>query len=449
MTKLEYKNKEKNEGKEELLGLLLLCIVIFITFMPIIFDYKELARWAQIILPIISAIYGLILICGLILFFIEKDISNNKSLFISLLIIILLYFSGLLGYINYQLWGKKEMIIRLSFSIFFIIGLINSAIKYAKDLSKEKPIRFLLTIAFLMAFVASLLYATYSKESIILYKIAVGIFYLFLLAHLVNSFILGEHRRVIENDKYKITKVMFFMLVLLTAIIMLPFYIKWCINNDINFNIILIIYASVISGSITLGGVAWTIKNQNEAKKTEQTQNAKPYLKLLGIDTDVKLTHIGLCDFDSLKELLIKKIFKNKKEIAHKVNKNLLNISSIVFKNTDNASFIFNGIIINKILYPINNKKIVEKNEYVSIDFNDYIAYEENLENLTIVIEDIYNNVYYVKTKLDLVKASNYFQTEIYDEKKSNYKKFKIDYQIYEYSIKELCLPELAPKEQL
>lgn len=191
--------------------------------------------------------------------------------------------------------------------------------------------------------------------------------------------------------------------------------------SDVNTNeyiAIVSIIASIIGGSLTFLGVAWTIKNQNMIHMNKEKLNLKPYLVLdKKTEYKKKISYYGFKDFNTL---FVKECAFSKKE-AFSVNiNNLIMIKDFVLKNTDAANCLIKGFVINNKDYYLTKKFFLEKNAYclfslsIPIDFDNgdkSFGYCFNLDNpissLKLIIEDVLENNYYADISLSLDRISN------------------------------------------
>ena len=139
---------------------------------------------------------------------------------------------------------------------------------YSKILFEDAFFRILLSIGIFGTIIG--LNLLISNINIVL-KIALGLDFALVILGIINSIIFSKEsffkEEVREQFWYKLGLIIIYAI----AIFMFPFYLKWCGLNEGNFNTFVQIYSCVVGGLLTLGGVAWTIKNAYKEKKDDES----------------------------------------------------------------------------------------------------------------------------------------------------------------------------------
>lgn len=178
------------------------------------------------------------------------------------------------------------------------------------------------------------------------------------------------------------------LLVLVAAIVGIYF-----IPNEKLSDILLTIFAALISGSLTLSGVAWTIKSEREKDRLEEKKKAKPLFVLRIVENfDSSRPIKGLC-------CEIEESKGYKKWYAY-------------FQNFTLSCFYIVGIKIDNKFYELKTNKTVLPNQYFTLVIHREINANENDNSLLLIIEDILHEKYYYQLKFGYDKLKG---TQVYN----------------------------------
>lgn len=150
-------------------------------------------------------------------------------------------------------------------------------------------------------------------------------------------------------------------------------------------DILLTIFAALISGSLTLSGVAWTIRKSNNDRREEESKKAVPWVSLLsGIDYDMIQTPAIKKDFIEIDLELDMSIGANNPAV----------VCWGAFVNSDNSN------VYIKAIYAENGEKteefsqnIIIKNQRFLLLMKSYLA--EYPKSFILVVEDIFKREYF------------------------------------------------------
>ena len=117
------------------------------------------------------------------------------------------------------------------------------------------------------------------RISYLLFKIAIAILYLIFIAIFLNFTVFNLFN--FSNKKYQLLRILFCVAIPLVILITIPFYVQWCGLDGENFKTFLNVYSAVCGGGLTLIGVAWTIKRQDEKYKLNKMEEARPFLGII------------------------------------------------------------------------------------------------------------------------------------------------------------------------
>ncbi|MBQ9731368.1 MAG: hypothetical protein IJV94_04630 [Bacilli bacterium] len=334
----------------------------FITLISFFVNFKEASILMKIFM-ILGNIYGLLILVyeGFMLFYdaSKKNIFYLFPFFISYVLSVICCF-------DYSLFGIKEFLVGILFLIIILEGVYLVFKKFFLHyLSNSKKILFLISFSTLLIIVSIINEKLSSSfNGIIYYQISLGLIYLIAISIYIY--------KALNNQKGNNLNSLFnFIFWGLLIIISFPFYIEWCNLFQDNFDAFVNIYASLIGGGITLGGVAWTIKKSDIDRVREKNNSVKPYIYAASI----------MGDYNGEKSVLLQ--FTNNEN-----NKNERFLG--VIKNTDNGVFIAEKLIVNNVPYGILYSTILDKNYFAEICF--YTFENINIESLFLVGSDVLGN---------------------------------------------------------
>ena len=140
-------------------------------------------------------------------------------------------------------------------------------------------------------------------------------------------------------------------------------------------NILSTILAALISGSLTLSGVAWTITSNRKKDRREEALKCKPMFRY--------------CDVPNEN---IPEDAQNFFFIDGEVAEKQYTINNMCFKNFDNANFIIESVEVNDILLKPLEIVSIEKGKYFRISFS--LGAGRGVESFLLNIKDILGNLY-------------------------------------------------------
>jgi len=352
---------------------------------PLLVEYAIIILLSIIKSSIVSNLYivfsiitKIVFICKyLILRFLKwKSIENKFRLFIPISFIILAVYIMLsvtlsvLVDINIMIKTVVSVIVFVSI-VTLLTASLGSFIKNLKITETDNGVFLLsITVSSTMIYIEESIYeliifGDYLKSLLLIITSLVWIFYL------IYDNICVE-RKLERSAKYYSTLI----LQILVTIGINIFTIYELFHNETNlFNGILAVYASLVGGSLTLAGVAWTINHSNAQRKEDKILENKPLFFPL------MLNQQELKSRDLLEIAFVKTDEKNAKVITIGV-----------LENSDNSIIIIDKIVINKKEYiPLNNKVISKSKKY-----KIFISTNEDLlkEDIVLVVKDVLGNEY-------------------------------------------------------
>lgn len=349
-------------------------------------------------------------------------LKQFKIVLLIMLLLVIAIIVILIGDKKYNWFETYELIIIIP-TLICSMGLISQRFNVSVNLSKKQirqlDVNLIINLVNIIA-LAVFAYCFFKKN--VVYAILIGIILLVAnVTSLVKTFLS-------KNSALK---------KLLPFDIIVPFVmiicLLWLLEDEKLQNIVTAIVASLCGGFLTLLGVAWTIKRQDEIRKEEEKKKAKPYLRLVEQNS---------CEEDScvLKWSNFTKVDWLKNELTNEQHEKLIDTSKklIAFINfsiellSDNLCKII-GLEINNIRFNLNNIKILVKNNVASFSLNDILVVSE-FGNVKIIVCDIYDRLYSYKVELEFdgtkrferVKEKNIYNESAYFEDDLSYNVYKI-----------------------
>ena len=340
---------------------------------------------AKVVNVLSSICYGLTFIGVFFLIFYKEIFDKakiNKKIIAKIIVAFLcLLVSIILILISsdevFNIKGLDEILFWLVAVSMFSVSILVIATQYLIDKIywEEKPI---------MAYVILILCMLYALAFAIRIKPDL-VFKIFFTIHTIASLIVFVNTVFRYGIKAKnIWQITFFVLsvICLMALMIYTLYMWFWSTNTELFTSIMGVFAGLLGGIITLGGVAWTIKRQDDARKAMEIEKAKPYIKL--------------CNESNLRMMRTKLYQKMSKEETL-VEGNRMRIDRFGIKVVNHADCIFCGAIIDNIYIEFNNHKYVEQGEQYEVDLmpttDPLIDYKE-IKDIRLVVKDTLGRYY-------------------------------------------------------
>ncbi|MBQ8293746.1 MAG: hypothetical protein IJX78_08110 [Bacilli bacterium] len=305
-----------------------------------------------------------------ILKFIGDSFSNVAGL--SLVI----FFSSMFIINNYELqfYDIAWMIFVLLVVVF--IGSIYVIYKYRNifnnyDDNQRKKNNMQMVVSMLFYILIDLLYIFIVKDVIVGQYIVGIIAILIIFYNSTKSFIKSEKLRI-----FSIVQDVLFGLSITT-------YLIFIIEDASLQTIVTSIVSAVFGGYITLLGVAWTIKDNNEKRIQDERNNKIPYLT---ISNDTALFECRSFNYTLIKAYT---------EITEKT-KCLFLIDDFIIKNSQNSDCIPYGYMLNDKMFVFDTQPFIERNITVKIITTHNTVYVSELDTpkVSLVLKDVLGNFY-------------------------------------------------------
>ena len=382
-------NNEKNRNsliKEKIMLILSDDIVFFLSYMslfvPIMINFSEQNKLCRAGI-IISSIFSLLFIGRLLLSI--KHIKNDNKLMYYIVPNLLLFITSLLAYVDFTIWGAKNVIM----GIYVAYLILNGIISIVKSLTpvyykSENLFIILISLAILMLVIGGMNQSNSDKEISKLYYI-IG----FALIFLVTISILLYDVMYLNKKQNKFFKILKVIIGFGTIIFIFPFYIRWCGLKEADFNIFLSVYVSLVGGAMTLIGVAWTIKDNNQKMIDNEKLKKMPYLLMSNSDEDYVLESTKL-NFHEEPGALDSKIYW------------FFILNAFIIKNSNNSDCIVIGVLLNGKFMEFDETRFIERGKTFKIIVTHGYIFKTKPKNIDfhIIVRDLGNNEYKYKCKL-------------------------------------------------
>lgn len=154
------------------------------------------------------------------------------------------------------------------------------------------------------------------------------------------------------------------------------------------------IYAALIGGALTLGGVAWTIKKSDKDRKEDDKKKYRPIVNFFGARANqISGKFLINSDFEGSSSNL----FINRADEA-----TTYKIHNLICQNTDFSPFYLSGIIVNKVKFYSNVKIYIDKNDYLGFGFNTLLYSNKEIKYISLIVQDLLGNEYKIPIKFEV-----------------------------------------------
>lgn len=343
---------------------LLLILIVTYLLVPFLYDFFE-TYWAWKVLMIIGSIIELLIIIILIIGF--KNIENKKKFLLYYIPIVILFILNIISYFCYYSVYFRIMIIGFSLLYLLFLGVYNLLKLFTNNtFFSEQFLLTLSTFTIIIIFIGIINYSLDNNESGQLYlKIGIGLLYLLLISKILHKYLYSNK---IIGAGQKIIGIIFWCSLIIFS---LPYYILWWGLSEKDYGIFLNIYTSLIGGGLTLIGVAWTVKKNNDDRKNDLKNSIKPLI--------YPILHVNNCD----RQVLINTVFY--RSLNHQIGTKIGKI-----QNTDNGILIIKGAIINNINYEMEFPIVLDKNMAAQLVIRE--EQKIKLESMYLLCSDILGN---------------------------------------------------------
>lgn len=160
-------------------------------------------------------------------------------------------------------------------------------------------------------------------------------------------------------------------------------YITPTVNNL--QSIVTTIIAAIYGGLLTLVGVAWTIRKQDEIRRDDEKKGFKPHFNIYHGKLDKHIT-IKCFEFDITMKSMI--------SFDDKLNEKYI-LGDFIIENTDFADFYFVGLSINGVLLLRDANLFIKKSSYAVLTFDNFPLYmQDTIKSISIIVKDLMDNHY-------------------------------------------------------
>lgn len=184
--------------------------------------------------------------------------------------------------------------------------------------------------------------------------------------------------------------------------ISITIYLIYLIPDTNNLQtIVTAITASVYGGLLTLIGVAWTIKRQDDIN---QEQEKKAYRPVVVVQLDLPKEVVAFY----IKKVNCNTISFDKNEICTTP----MYIQTIFMNNTDFSHFYLLGLIVNDEKILVEPKQYINREKNFAISFNQKIIYcKTNINKISLYTQDLLGNFYEIPLSYEIVESDILEQT--------------------------------------
>lgn len=192
----------------------------------------------------------------------------------------------------------------------------------------------------------------------------------------------------------------FIVLEMILALIMSG-YLIFIIPDESLQEIVLTIVAALYGGILTLLGVAWTIKRQDDINHEQEKKNYRPII----------LVHTSI---PPQAHVFYVNNLQNTTATFERTKANIVEtyIQTIFLKNTDFSHFYLLGLIVNGEKILIETKRYIHKDDDFAITFSQKTIFTQlNICELALYIQDLLGNYYKIPLSYEVIESNKLEQT--------------------------------------
>lgn len=354
-------------------------LVFILSAFQILFTFKEY----NLVFKILDCLLWVLLTSYFIAIIIKINKSNRSTKKYQIIVIILNFITSLTFIIlsnclACDVKSKNSLILYLYFLNIIEYQLLETFL-LTKIFTSEFFFRIIILISVWGTICGIFIYCF--TLNLFLLKIAIGCIYILIVLTSVNFIFFKKES--FFNNKFRNTLLYKFLIVLIygMAIFLFPYYIKWCGLNRCDFEIFITIYSCVVGGLLTLGGVAWTIKQADKQRNEDRILENKPLFYPIAL-SQRQLSQSNLLEI----------------AFVCKEEKGTDCIIMGVIENSDNSIVIIDKLIINDNEYkPLNHAIISKSNRYkILINTKNTLINDD----IRLVVKDVLNNQYCYKIEV-------------------------------------------------
>jgi hypothetical protein len=223
-------------------------------------------------------------------------------------------------------------------------------------------------------------YTSENKISIIIFKWALPVVTIALISLLIKIILIEKNKIKIEKNTFWFIA-LFIVTVAIQIVVIYIFF--WNDDNNDLFLSIINVYACILGGVLTLGGVAWTIYYQQQLNLNDRIASVKPIFIKLNSHNSIGNDFVMEPEF--------------KTDNIHKLYG--------IIQMTDNGIMFVDKITSLKHQYKPVNESTINKNSVIKWVIS--IPDDEKYEDLKLYVNDIYGTVYTYQLAIQKIDDNN------------------------------------------
>ena len=378
--------KKQDTGIGEIFYGLFLFVIAYLLFMPEMFDFSSAPWYGKCLMILGTTVFSALIVFSIIVIEKEKIFEKSKKRFVGYFLFLALITFNICSYFDENVWGVKPIVVAMIFiAIMFFAIYFKLKQLLQKKMNNESNPLVLIALAILCVVISSILEWNGNVEyANVLLKVSVGFVYLVAVGIFTYFCIYKQVNRTGKEIETIIWIVFIGALILITF----PFYIKWWGISSCDFDTFVTVYAALVGGGITLGGVAWTIKSEaknrqddfdkrENERKEEERKKAKPIFTFNMVYQDLDTVEGKRICLDEYQERFEFEVLAQ-------------------LENSEHSSFKVERVYHDNQWWDILGNNVILPNKCVYFDFN----FTEDVNNLFMEIKDGLGNTYYYEIKV-------------------------------------------------
>ncbi len=326
---------------------------------------------------------GIIIIGNIILSIIDRKINRiNRVLSSNGFILFIVIFTGIFIVNYYNTSFSWYWFAFVLVAVMILLGAISLGVILSGKSRKKSWFSLCLQISKSVFFyiLIDLFYMSLFNKWIVCQFVFGGLSVIIALYNLCFAF-LGQSP---NNKASKVFLLLDFLIGIALTIYLI--YITPTVNNL--QSIVTTIIAAIYGGLLTLVGVAWTIRKQDEIRRDDEKKRFKPHFNIYHGEL-VNYIKIDCLEFDIT--------INSKISFDDKFNEKY-SIGDFIIENTDFADFYFVGLSINGVLLLRNANLFIKKSSYAVLTFDNFPIYmKEAIKSISIIVKDLMGNHYVIE----------------------------------------------------
>lgn len=280
------------------------------------------------------------------------------------------------------------VILNVAICLVVVIFLSILVYKLIKGTLKNSKLIWPLVVSLVLIILSLMVLKTDAKTADALFIAGVIFFEIYSLFVIINGCL---------SENTNITTTIIFSLIFVILGYISIYASSYSSEDNTIFNSLITLFSSIIGGGITLVGVAWTINHNKLEKRKEEEQKAKPVVFICDPETtDIRLDN-------SIKKVLYSNNARGSLKKSE-ASKSAYVLPQILLDNSDYSHVVVRGFRVNNDFHIYDYGQVLPKNESLSLLNNFRFKYEDTINYVAILMQDMLDNIYELEVNFSIIK---------------------------------------------